>query len=232
MRSHPAPHVSPGSTCPETLDLERPRFASSQLPRLRRSAAVLAILLGFVGSTLAPTGASAFGSPELTCSRSWDLKRHISFRGLDSELRGRAIDAYIERIDPSKTLYLSSEIKQLRAELEGVFFDVQNGECDLLDKIQADLVVRYGRMQEEVTVFVSQDDYALDTDVRLILDPDKRGHPKDDESRKRLEERLVHFQMSNYLSSDMELPKAKEKLIHRYELMTKRAKELEPRVSH
>ena len=96
MRSHPAPHVSPGSTCPETLDLERPRFASSQLPRLRRTAAVLAILLGFVGSTLAPTGASAFGSPELTCSRSWDLvqsllKRHISFRGLDSELRGRAM---------------------------------------------------------------------------------------------------------------------------------------------
>ena len=72
---------------------------------------------------LTPTGASAFGSPELTCARSWDLvqsllKRHISFRGLDSELRERAIDAYIERIDPSKTLYLSSEIKQLRGELQ------------------------------------------------------------------------------------------------------------------
>jgi carboxyl-terminal processing protease len=201
---------------------------------VRRAAAALAVLLGLLGSALAPTGAHAFGSPELTCSRSWDLvqsllKRHISFRGLDSELRERAINAYIERIDPSKTLYLSSEIKRLRNELEGVFFDVQNGECDLLDQIQADLVARYERMQKEVTAFVSRDDYALDTDVRLILDPDKRGHPKDDESRKRLVERLVHFQMSNYLSSDMELPKAKEKLIHRYELMTKRARELEAR---
>ncbi len=234
MRSHLAPHASPGSTCPETFDPERPRPASGRLLALRRAGALLGVLLGIFGSALAPTGANAFGSPELTCSRSWDLvqsllKRHISFRGLDSELRERAIDAYIERIDPSKTLYLSSEIKQLRTELEGVFFDVQNGECDLLDKIQADLVVRYERMQKEVTDFVSRDDYALDTDVRLILDPDKRGHPTDDESRKRLVERLVHFQMSNYLSSDMELPKAKEKLIHRYELMTKRAKELEPR---
>jgi carboxyl-terminal processing protease len=69
----------------------------------------------------------------------------------------------------------------------------------------------------------------LDTDVRLIIDPDKRGHPVDAEGRMRLLERLIHFQMSNYLSSDMEIEKAKEKLIHRYELMTKRATEFEPR---
>ncbi len=200
------------------------------LPVLATAAAVAMLCL--TGS--APAGAAVFGAPELTCSRSWDLvqsllKRHISFRGLDSELRGRAIDAYIERIDPSKTLFLSKEIKARRGQLKGVFFAVQNGECELLDDIQADLVKRYARMEEEVRAFVSREDYVLDTDVRLILDPDKRGHPETDEARRRLVERLVHFQMSNYLSSDMELPKAKEKLIHRYELMTKRAKELEPR---
>ena len=84
-------------------------------------------------------------------------------------------------------------------------------------------------MQKDVTAFVASEDYALDTDVRLILDPDKRGHPVNDEGRIKLLERLVHFQMSNYLSSDMESDKAKEKLIHRYELMSKRARELEPR---
>ncbi|MGY8736511.1 MAG: carboxy terminal-processing peptidase, partial [bacterium] len=138
-------------------------------------------------------------------------------------------DAYIERIDPSKTLFLSKEIKTLRGRLTGVFFAVQNGECDLLDDIQIDLVKRYERMQKDVTAFVASEDYALDTDVRLILDPEKRGHPVDDEGRIKLLERLVHFQMSNYLSSDMETDKAKEKLIHRYELMSKRARELEPR---
>jgi len=231
MPNYQAPFAGPGSIDPEILEPEIPvRVKRRRVPS--RLAAV--VCLAIFTSLLAPTGAMAFSPPELTCARSWDLiqsllKRHISFRGLDSELRERAIDAYIDRIDPSKTLFLSPEIKQLRGQLKGVFFAVQNGECELLDNIQSDLDRRYERMKNEVTAYVSREDYALDTDVRLILDPDKRGHPKDDVNRLRLLERLVHFQMSNYLSSDMELDKAKEKLIHRYELMTKRALELEPR---
>ncbi len=220
MRSYESPFDRPGSARPHS-----PR--RSRLLRGLLAASALALLL-------VPSGASAYTQPELTCSTSWDLlqallKRHISYRGLDTEIRERAIDAYIEKIDSSKTLFLASEIKDLRRRLAGVFFALQNGECDLLDEIELDLVKRYERMEKEVRDFVSDESYALDTDVRLILDPDKRGHPSNDESRVKLIHRLVHFQMSNYLSSDMELPKAKEKLIHRYELMTKRAKELEPR---
>ncbi len=231
MRSYHAPFAGLPSIDPEILEPEFPKRAKRQRFSTRLAAL---ICLGIFTSLLAPTGAIAYNAPELTCARSWDLiqsllKRHISFRGLDTELRKRAIDAYIERIDPSKTLFLSGEIKQIRNQLKGVFFAVQNGECELLDNIQRDLEGRYERMQNEVTAYVSREDYALDTDVRLILDPDKRGHPKNDANRKRLIERLVHFQMSNYLSSDMELQKSKEKLIHRYELMTKRARELEPR---
>jgi len=184
---------------------------------------VAALALAITISTAYPSGASVFSPPELTCGRSYDLvksllKRHISFRELNPELRERA-----------KTLFLSDEVKQLRIQLRGVFFGMQNGECELLEQLHADLTGRYERMEAQVREYVSSEDYALDTDVRLILDSDKRGHPQDAEARKRLIERLVHFQMSNYLSGDMELDKAKEKLIHRYELMTKRIKELEPR---
>lgn len=185
-------------------------------------------------SAIDPAGASGFSAPELTCARSYDLvksllKRHISFRELNPQLRERAIDAYIDRIDPSKTLFLSDEVKRLRVRLRGVFFGMQNGECELLEQLHVDLIVRYERMEKQVRDFLSSEDYALDTDVVLILDSDKRGHPQHDEARKRLVVRLLHFQMSNYLSGDMELDKAKEKLIHRYELMTKRVRELEPR---
>ncbi len=181
-----------------------------------------------------PSGASVFSPPELTCGRSWDLvksllNRHISFRDLNPQLRERAVESYIEAIDPSKTLYLTDEVSKLRLRLRGVFFGMQNGECELLEEIQVDLIGRYKAMEDHVREFVSDDAYALDTDVRLILDSDKRGHPADAEDRDRLVERLVHFQMSNYLSGDMELDKAKEKLIHRYELMTKRVEELQPR---
>ena len=116
----------------------------------------------------------------MTCRRSWDLiqnllKRHISFRALNPELKERAIDAYIEGIDPSKSLFLASEVDKLRRDLTGVFFGIQNGECETLDGLQADLVKRYERMEKEVRAFVSSPDYALDEDVRLILDPEKRG---------------------------------------------------------
>ncbi len=204
-------------------------------PALRRSVRPIAGLLALVLVGIAgPSGAQVFTPPELDCPRSWELiqnllKRHISFRALNPELRERAIDAYVERIDPSKTLYLSDEVARLRARLQGVFFAVQSGECQILDDIQVDLAKRYERMEKDVRDFVSRPDYALDTDVRLILDPEKRGHPQDEAGRKDLVHRLVHFQISNYLSSDMELAQAKERLIHRYELMTKQVKEVEPR---
>ena len=230
-------HVSPGAgDSSESSISSRPARTRSwsRGHSGMRAGLALATLVAMVSVSLAPSGAQAFTSSELNCRRSWDLiqsllKRHISFRGLNPELKERAIDAYIERIDPSKTLFLSSEVKQLRSNLVGVFFGVQNGECEILDGLKTDLEGRYARMEKEVREYVTREDYALDTDVRLILDPEKRGHPASEESRKRLLERLIHFQMSNYLSSDMELGEAKEKLIHRYELLTKRAKELESR---
>ena len=202
---------------------------------IRRSLARVAAIAVLSGIVFAgPSGAQIFTPPELDCPRSWELvqnllKRHIRFRALNPELRERAIDAYLKRIDPSKTLFLSSEVGRLRARLQGVFFAVQNGECQLLDDIQVDLAKRYERMEKDVREFVSRPDYALDPDVRLILDPEKRGHPADEAGRKDLIHRLVHFQISNYLSSEMELAQAKERLIHRYELMTKQVREVEPR---
>jgi len=191
-------------------------------------------IVGLSLGAAAPSGAQMFAPPELDCPRSWELiqnllKRHISFRALNPELRERAIDSYIERMDPSKTLFLSDEVRRLRGRLVGVFFSVQNGECQILDDIQVDLANRYARMEKDVREFVGSPDYKLDTDVRLILDPEKRGHPQDEAARIDLIHRLVHFQISNYLSSDMDLAQAKERLIHRYELMTKQAREVKPR---
>ncbi len=199
-----------------------------------RPAALLALVASLWLGSAGPSGAQVFTAPELDCPRSWELiqnllKRHISFRALNPELRERAIDAYIERIDPGKSLYRSDEVKRLHNRMVGVFFAVQNGECQILDDIQVDLANRYARMEKDVRDFVGNPNYALDTDVRLILDPEKRGHPQDEAARLDLVHRLVHFQISNYLSGDMDLAQAKERLIHRYELFTKQAREVKAR---
>lgn len=210
----------------------RRRSSILRAPLLRVPLALAAALFGL--GPAAPAGAQLFATPELSCDHTYELlksllKRHISYRQLDRELKERAIEVYLERVDPSKSLFLSDEVEQIRGRLMGAFFGMQNDECEILDELQADVTTRYARMEEEVRSFVSNESYALDPSVVLILDPSKRGHPQDEKGRRDLIERLVHFQISNYLESDMDLAKAKEKLIHRYELMTKRSKELEPR---
>jgi carboxyl-terminal processing protease len=175
---------------------------------------------------------AAAAEPALTCERIPQLlsayfQKHISYGYLNTELRKRTIDSYLKRLDPSKTLFLADEAETLRASLTGVFHDIYSGDCESLEKLQADILVRYKAMEDYVRGFVDDESWELDRDVVLIIDPDKRGYPADEAARERLYQKLVHFQMSNYLGTDMELAEAKRRLVHRYELMTRRAGELD-----
>ena len=168
----------------------------------------------------------------LTCDRVPELlvaylNKHYSFRYLNDELRSRTVESYIKRLDPSKSLFLTDEKDALAARLQGVFHDVRRGNCSALVKIRDEMLVRFQETEKFVREFVGSEEYELDRDVELIIDPDRRARPKTPAERDDLYRRLVHFQMSNYLSNGEELDEAKRKLIHRYELMTKRAEELE-----
>jgi carboxyl-terminal processing protease len=191
------------------------------------SCAALALLL------LAPSVSTASISDDslaLTCERIPDLLRaylqkHVRFHALNGELRMRAVDSYLKRIDPSKTLLLRAEADTLRTTLAGTFHDVRSGKCASLIELDADIVQRYRNMEGEVRAMLADESYAVDPSVMLVIDPEKRGYPETPAERSELYAKLVHFQISNYLSSDMELAEAKEKLTHRYELMTRRATE-------
>ena len=153
------------------------------------------------------------------------LQKHIQFNYLNDELRARAADSYIKRLDSSKSLYLEKEADDLRLALRGVFLDIKNGDCGTLVEIQEDLVTRYGKLEKFSRVTLGDENYTVDPETVLILDPDKRSRPKTPKERELFTKKLIGFQMSNYLSNDLEMPEAKEKLIHRYELMTRRAEE-------
>jgi carboxyl-terminal processing protease len=175
--------------------------------------------------------AVARGAATLTCARIPELTRtflhkHISFHYLNDELRGRVIDTYVKHIDPSKSFYLMAEVEELKTRFKkNILQDIREGNCSALNDIQKDLIRRYARTEEFVRQLVESETYEIDEDSILIIDSDKRSHPRTNESREDLVTRLVHFQMSNYVSGDMELTEAKKKLVHRYELMTKHTKE-------
>ena len=65
---------------------------------------------------------------------------------------------------------------------------------------------RHGQIAVDVAEFVGTDDYVIDKEVELLLDAKKRGYPKTIEERDLLLRKLVHFQMSNYISSATTTP--------------------------
>ena len=190
----------------------------------RAAGMVAALLLGLTA------GSPSASADELDCDYlprliKLFLQRHITFNHLNDELRERSIETYIKRLDPSKTLYLPEDIQPLKTKLRGVFHDVHSGNCTALIEVHADLVKRVEAMEGRVRKVLEDEDYEVDTSVTLILDPDKRSRPTTVKNRDAFVLKLLHFQMTNYLSNDLELPEAKEKLVHRYELISKRARD-------
>jgi carboxyl-terminal processing protease len=207
-------------------------IVSSSRPKRPLRRAVAAALASTVTACLLLTVSTPARAVDLTCERiplllNNFLRKHIRFRHLNDELRQRAIETYVKRLDPSKTLYTAAETQALKTSLRGIFFDVGSGECGRLEEIQTDIVLRYVGMKDYIETYVSDENYAVDPQVEIVIDPDKRAHPRTSEQQESLYAKLVHFQMSNYLSTGISLDEAKRKLIHRYELMVKRAKEFD-----
>jgi carboxyl-terminal processing protease len=160
------------------------------------------------------------------------LRKHVSHRRLAEEIRVRTAEAYLERIDPSKTLLLESEAEKSRDSLLRVFDEAGRGDCQRLNQLNDRILVRYMDLEEWVKAEVGRDDFELDSSVELVIDPDERGWPKTPEERRTLNRRLIHFQLANYLSAGTPLPEAREHLVHRYELFTRRARELDAEDLH
>ncbi len=202
---------------------------------------LLLVVAGWVSASSAPASAPASpaassagsASSSLSCSdlprlMATYLQNHVLYRTVTDELRERTAESHLRMLDSSRSLFLEKEAAALREKTAGVFSALSLDDCGILDAMNRTSIERYREMEDFVREFVSDDDYAVDESAELVLDPEKRGFPKNKAERRALYEKLIHFQMSNYLSNGEPLADAKEKLIHRYELITKRAQEMTP----
>ena len=182
------------------------------LNRLRLFSLLLALLLA-----LLPDSASATLRCEMLPNffRSY-LQNHVRFRELTPEIEQRTIDTYLRRLDPGRNLLTAPEAGKVVQGLEGLFDQVLSGECSGLTELHRDFVVANQAVVDLVTEVLESNDYAIDSTVELVIDPDERGYPENEEERRKLLMSLIHFQISNYLSSDSSLKEARERLIRRY----------------
>jgi len=154
-------------------------------------------------------------------------QNHVRCHRLDAELERRTIETYLLRLDPSRTVLLEGEVAAITEQLKGTFRKIENGSCFVLSDVHKTLVDQEREVEEFVRATVNAPDYAIDTDVTLLIDPEKRGRPKTKEEQQELLRKLIHFQMSNYVSAGETLEDAKRLLTHRYELRTGRLADLD-----
>jgi carboxyl-terminal processing protease len=189
---------------------------------------MLVLLAG--GVTSHPRSASAgFASPGMQCVLLPQLfeaylKGHYLQKQITDQTRSNTIEQLIKMMDPSKTLFLESDVSELRGQTQAIFSAIQKGDCALLEKAYSKLADRSKENEEFVRKFLGKG-YALDESVEIHLNPDKRKFPATAAEKEAILKGLIHFQVSNYLMTKMKLEEAKSQLIHRYELITKRIKE-------
>ncbi|MGZ3694881.1 MAG: S41 family peptidase [Bdellovibrionota bacterium] len=156
------------------------------------------------------------------------LRYHVSIHSATDEVNHRTVEQMIKRIDPSKVLLLQSDVEELKPKVLGFLKKMQDkSDCTPIDDIKT-LLVNRTKEQLAYAKEAMGPKYKLDENVELQLEADKRDFPKDAEDSHKRQMIQMHFQISNYLLTDMKLPKAKEQLVHRYELNVKRMEELKP----
>lgn len=154
------------------------------------------------------------------------LDTHIRYRKAEPLIWERTASTYLERMDSQRVLFLEPEAERQRESLLRSAREIKNGDCSTLRRLHSELIARTKRMEDEVRAFVTSPTYALDPNSELVLDPEKRGWPATEEERRRLLEASVHFQISNIEAGGETRDEARKRLVHRYELRTKRTREV------
>lgn len=156
------------------------------------------------------------------------LKTHLAVHAQTEEINRRTAEQFIKRVDPSKTLLMQEDVKNLEPKIVTFLKKMrEKPDCSEVLKVK-DVLIKRAKEQLAYTKEVLGPKYKLDESVELQLDPEKRAYANSDKEYKSRQLAQIHFQISNYLLADTKLTKAKKQLVHRYELILKRMEELTP----
>lgn len=155
------------------------------------------------------------------------LKNHYQHRKLTDELKTRTTDQFVKRMDPSKTMFLESDLAEVKKHLMRAFELSEKGDCSSLATVK-ELWHQRALESEKIVKEILEANYTLNEQAELVVDSKKRAFPKNLEDKKKILRKMVDFQIVNLLISKVKLPEAKKQLGHRYKLVAKRIQEQKP----
>jgi carboxyl-terminal processing protease len=179
----------------------------------------------FVSALMISSSALAQGN-DLECRylfaiESGFLSQHVKYSQRDAALQDRVVDQYIKRLDPTKVYLLQSDVDQIKKSMGKIFDNIKGKDCSPLDEVQKILVNRVKERSDFAKKMLDKS-YKFDNKVELVFDPDKKPFPKNTEEANDFLRKYVHFQISNYLATEMKMDEAKSNVIKNWDRTVKR----------
>lgn len=151
--------------------------------------------------------------------------QHVNAAEADKKFARQVAKNWAESIDPTEALLIESDYVALETRLFELVQSIRDRNCADFARLKTDQIAWQKEHEEYVRDIVAAKDFKIDKTREIELDPKKRDRPKTEKQREELRRALIDFQMANYLASEVSEKEAREKLIHRYELFTRRVKE-------
>lgn len=152
------------------------------------------------------------------------LRNHVKYSGRDKELENQLIDQYIKRLDSTKIYLTQDDVAKIKKMMTGVFEKTKKSDCSFLEESQKIVLERVRDRAEFAKSFLGKS-YKFDSKAEFSFDPDHKSFPKDKDEANDYLKKYIHFQIANYLATDMKLEEAKSNVIKNYDRSLKRMKE-------
>lgn len=190
------------------------------------------VLTIFTLSTLVLLTSNAFAQKELELQCRYlihieqgFLSQHVKYGKRDTGLQDRVIEQYVKRLDPTKVYLLKSDVDDIKKNMSKVFEKIEKKDCSPLNDAQKLLAKRVVERTEFTKKFLGKD-YKFDSKTEFVFDPDKKPYPKDSAEAEEFLKKYIHFQVSNYLATDMKLDEAKANVLKSWDRALKKTQEI------
>jgi carboxyl-terminal processing protease len=152
------------------------------------------------------------------------LSQHVIYSKFDQALQDRVVDQYIKHLDPTKIYLLQSDVDKIKKDMGSIFEKLKDKDCSPLMAAQKVLIDRVKERAEFAKEFLGKK-YKFDPKVEIVFDPDKKPFPKTNKEADEFLGKYIHFQVSNYLATDMKLDEAKTNVKKNWDRAVKRTQE-------
>lgn len=153
------------------------------------------------------------------------LANHVKVNQRDKELSDRTINQYLKSIDPIKIYLIQSDVDEIQKMIGNIFDKTKNKDCAFLEQVQKKVIARTQDRVDFAKKFLGKD-YKFDNKAEFTFDSDKRVFSKTTGEIDDFFKKYIHFQISNYLATDMKLEEAKSNVIKNYERSLKRTQDV------